>query len=163
MAFVAIVALDFGARRALNDLANRLLMLTHSNRPPHMIHALIMGALPMANVLGLAFLIGRRRGSRFLLGFEVFGATALALYVTAVSLYTEELVPPFLDFLEPLVVTLRDGTTLGTSGVLIVESAVALILLLPQVGFALAGGFLLRKLRMLSLTTAFPSSGRDAR
>ena len=80
MAFVAVAALDLGARRALNDLANRLLMLTHSNRLPHMIHALLMGALPMANVLVLALVIGhRRRGSRFLLGFEVFGATALVL------------------------------------------------------------------------------------
>jgi hypothetical protein len=114
-----------------------------------MIDALRLGALPMANVLVLALVLGhRRRGSRFFQGFEVFGATALALYVAAVSLFTEELVPPFLDLLMPLVVTLRNGTTLSTLGVLIVESTVAVILLLPQVAIALIGGFLFLNFRI---------------
>jgi hypothetical protein len=125
------------------------MVLTHSNRLPHLIYALLMGALPMANVLMLALVIGhRRQGSRFFLGFEVFGATALAFYVAAVSLYTEELVPPFADLLSPLVIAFRNGTTLSTLGVLIVESAAAVILLLPQVAIALIGGFLFRNFRI---------------
>ena len=50
---------------------------------------LILGALPMANVLAVGILIGQRRpGSRpFLLGFEAFGAMALALYVALASFF----------------------------------------------------------------------------
>jgi hypothetical protein len=44
---------------------------------------LVGGALPMATLLVVVLLIGyRRRSSRlFILGFESFGALALALYV----------------------------------------------------------------------------------
>ena len=149
MAFIAVAALELGARRALNDLGMRLYMLTHSFRPHHIIDALRLGALPMANVLVLALVIGhQRRGSRFFFGFEVFGATALALYVAAVSLFTEELVTPFFDLLIPLADAFRDGTTLSIVGVLVVESTAAVILLLPQVAIALIGGFLFRKFRI---------------
>src|SRR5207244_1304988 len=99
IAFVAVAALEFGAIRALHDFENRLILLTHSYHLPGMIFAWVHGALPMANVLVVALVIGhRRRGNRrFLWGFEVFGATALALYVAAASLYTEELVQPFIN------------------------------------------------------------------
>ena len=44
---------------------------------------LLVGALPMANVLMVGILIAeqRPRSRPFLLGFEVFGAIALALYI----------------------------------------------------------------------------------
>ena len=86
MVFVAIAALDFGAIRAVFDRNSRTSYL------------LGIGALPMANVLVVGLLIGhRRRGSRrFLLGFEAFGAMALAVYVTVASLFTEDLVIPYL-------------------------------------------------------------------
>ena len=45
--------------------------------------SLVVGALPMANVLVAGLLIARQRprSRPFLLGFEVFSAIALALYV----------------------------------------------------------------------------------
>ena len=71
IAFVAIAALNFGAMRALlgfNSVTARLLLV---------------GALPMVNVLVVGILIAQRQpGSRtFLLGFVALGAMALAFYV----------------------------------------------------------------------------------
>ena len=69
MVAVAIAALDFGAIRALLRFASLMGEL------------LILGTLPMANVLAVGLLIGQRRpGSRpFRLGFEAFGVMAVAL------------------------------------------------------------------------------------
>src|SRR5262245_55844944 len=71
MVAVAVAALNFGAMRALlgfNSVTGRLLLV---------------GALPMVNVLAVGILIAQRQpGSRtFLLGFGAFGAMALAFYV----------------------------------------------------------------------------------
>lgn len=87
MVAVAIAALDFTAIRALlgpytNSLEYQKTML------------LLLGALPMANVLAVGMLIGQRRpASRpFLLGFEAFGAMALALSIALASCFPEEVV-----------------------------------------------------------------------
>src|SRR4051794_35774045 len=111
MVFVTLAVLDLGAIRALSSLqfrANR----DGSLRLAQTIGALLLGALPMANVLMFGLVIGLpRRGRRpFLLGFETFGATALALYIAGVSLFTEELVRPFFDLvLKQLIEPLRNG------------------------------------------------------
>ena len=75
MVAVAIAALDFGAIRALLPRHEHVL---DDQRGVY----LSLGALPMANVLAVVFLVGRHRpGSRpFLLGFEAFGAMALTLF-----------------------------------------------------------------------------------
>ena len=82
MVVVAIVALDLVAIRAL--LGFRSLMG----------ELLILGALPMANVLAVGLLIGQRRpGNRpFLLGFVPFGAMSLALYVAMATSFPREIV-----------------------------------------------------------------------
>src|SRR3954454_2036881 len=69
MVAIAIAALDFAAIRAFLDIPDVFL--------------LVLGAVPMANVLAVGILIGQQRpGSRpFLLGFEAFGAMALVLFV----------------------------------------------------------------------------------
>jgi hypothetical protein len=71
---VAIAAINFAPIRALNDPGLGGVLV-------------VVGALPVANVLVVGMLIARKRpGSRpFLLGFEVFGALALALYLVAVT------------------------------------------------------------------------------
>jgi hypothetical protein len=76
MVAVAVVALDFGATRSLLESNSQAAA------------SLLLGALPMANVLVVSILVVRRLpGSRpFLLGFETFGATALAVYA-ALSVY----------------------------------------------------------------------------
>src|SRR3954447_665511 len=70
MVAVAIAALDFAAIRAFLNFPE--------------VGLLVLGALPMANVLAVGILVGQQRpGSRpFLLGFEAFGGMALAFFVT---------------------------------------------------------------------------------
>ena len=71
MVAVAFAALDFVAIRAFVD------------SPSPVSENLLFGALPMANVLAVGLLIARQRPESrpFLLGFEIFGATALASYI----------------------------------------------------------------------------------
>jgi hypothetical protein len=61
---IAIAALDFAAIRAFLDY------------PGPFGEELLLGALPMSNVMAVGILIGRWRpgSSSFLLGFEKFGA-----------------------------------------------------------------------------------------
>jgi hypothetical protein len=149
MIFVAIVALDLKAIRALSGVQFRA-YINSSRRFADMIGALILGALPMANVLAVSLLIGmRRRGSRpFLRGFETFGATALALYIAGASLFTEELVTPFFELVtQHLVVPLRNGPYITTDSLLIPCIVVIAILILPQLAFALTGGLLFHHFR----------------
>jgi len=84
MVFIALAALDFRAIRAMPEIG------------PPTSELLVLGALPMANVLALGLLIGQRRpGSRpFLLGFEAFGVMASALYVALVSFSPQTVVIP---------------------------------------------------------------------
>lgn len=73
MVAIAIAALDFAAIRAF--LVSGEVAL------------LVLGALPMANILAVGILIAKQRpGSRpFLLGFEAFGAMALATFIAFVT------------------------------------------------------------------------------
>jgi hypothetical protein len=68
---VALAAVHFWATRALFQPGVRG-------------YFLFFGALPMADVLLVAYLIARQhlRSRPFLLGFEVFGAIALTLYIS---------------------------------------------------------------------------------
>src|SRR4051812_42001478 len=88
MVAVAIVALDLGAIGAAFRSNSQVAGF------------LTLGALPMANVLAVGFLLGQRRpNSRsFLLGFETFGAVALVLYAAFVCLSPdlEGLLGPYL-------------------------------------------------------------------
>jgi hypothetical protein len=138
MVIVALAALEFGAIRAVTDYRG-------ATR-----NSLVVGALPMANFLAVGLLIGhRRRGSRrFLLGFELFGATALTLYIAMAILFTDELGQSYLELaIEPLRATIgRRGWT--TSRLLIAYFIVSLWACLPQLAFALIGGFLSRNFRI---------------
>jgi hypothetical protein len=138
MTFVAIAALNFGAIRALSN-----------NRTPlnnNAIDVLGLGALPMANVLVVGILIGQsRRGSRsFLLGFELFGAAALATHVAWANFFTEQSVMPFLHLvLSPLARTI--GQNRPVVHIPIFYTVAAVMLGLPQAAFALIGESLSRK------------------
>jgi hypothetical protein len=136
MAFVALVALNSGAIRAAFGFE------------PYVAQALILGALPMANVLAVGILIGQRRpGNRpFLLGFEAFGAIALTLSV-AVACFFPDAVTLCLMVIEAIL----EGT-IGRHHPFIftpIEGFVAVVMLgLPQVAFALFGGSLSRRFRI---------------
>jgi hypothetical protein len=154
MVGVAIAALDFAAIRAMYGfLTGELLML---------------GALPMANVLVVGKLASKRRSGSlpFLLGFEIFGAAALAIYVTWAILTDESTFAGSsygiaLNYcgtllFDPVVRTFgRDRP--------VVASAIRLFLLvvllcLPQLTFAIIGGFLSRRFKVTRRECA---DGRD--
>ena len=110
----------------------------------------VAGCLPMANVLVVGLLIGHRhRGNRqFLLGFEAFGATALAVYLALAIRFPEELL---LDsYLELAAAPCRTviGYFLRAGDIPISVVVWAVMLVLPQVTFALIGGFLFRKFKL---------------
>jgi hypothetical protein len=158
MVFVAIAALNLGAIRAWSDImstGNKML----SRGPKHqadfdrilntLLRAdlLVTGALPMGNILAVGLMIHRRRRNRpFLSGFEAFGATALALYIAGVSCSTNEELRPYLDLVHgPLRKSF--GPSITTAYTLTVYSIFVMILVPPQMAFALIGGFLFRRFR----------------
>jgi hypothetical protein len=154
MVAVAIAGLNFGAIRAM--LAPGMGLRGAS---------LVVGALPMANVLVAGLLVARQRPKSrpFLLRFEAFGAIALALYVVLVasSLHREVVMPYVQRVLDPINQRMATSTPL----VLIpVRFSVGVVLLvMPQMAFALIGGFVSRKfssaIRMTEL--AIPAKAHD--
>jgi small basic protein len=97
MVAVAIAALDFGAIRAHLD-------------PQSDTAGLVFGALPMANVLLVGLLTApyRPRSRSYLLGFEAFGAIALALYIFLLSTDRgqEWSISSYIDFVTIIVINL---------------------------------------------------------
>lgn len=137
MLAIAIAALDLEATRGGLE----------SNS--HAGEILVLGALPMVNVLAVGLLIGyRRRGSRpFFLGFEAFGAMALVLYVVLASCFRAEVVNPYLVlFFDPIVRII--GQDRPIIYIPIAYSTCVVTLGLPQVAFALMGGFLSHRFRI---------------
>jgi hypothetical protein len=103
----------------------------------------------MANVLAVGMLIGQwRPASRsFLLGFESFGALALALFIALACCLTREVVIPFLgQLLAPIKMLIgRDRPVV----LIPVGGFLALVILgVPQVAFALIGGFFSRRFKI---------------
>src|SRR5262245_2481835 len=94
MVAVAIAGLNFGVIRAM--LAPGMGVRGD---------LLVVGALPMANVLVAGLLIARQRprSRPFLQGFEAFGTMALALYVVlAISVHREVVLPYVQPVLDPI-------------------------------------------------------------
>jgi uncharacterized membrane protein YeiB len=135
MAFVALAAFDLAAIRTLGDYRSERGDL------------LLVGALPMANVLAVGMLTGLQdlRGRRFLLGFEAFGAMALAFYLLMAIFFSRVPYRYVLPLVDHLMRALGDyGTLVCVSAIC---SAAAAMLVLPQVAFGLIGGLLLRRFR----------------
>jgi hypothetical protein len=134
MGFVAVVALDLFAIRALSSEGKIGILV-------------VLGALPMANVLAVSALVRHRRpGSRsFLVGFEIFGMMALVFYVALVSYFSNQVVR---TYLEPLDTPIEGSIGRHRPYLLIpIGLTVSVVMLvLPQVAFALLGGFLFRRL-----------------
>jgi hypothetical protein len=143
MAFIALVAVNLGAIRSSSGLRGDTRSLLHT------------GSLPMANVLVAGFLVGHRYpGSRrFLLGFEAFGGAALAFSVAAAVLFPAELCVYYLHFVEKMLFNAYGSrmmpSTAPTLFALGVFAIAAVMLVLPQLAFAVLGGFLSRKLSII--------------
>ena len=139
MVAVAITALDFTAIRAV------------LSGPSPWGEELLIGALPMLNVLAVGLLIGQQRpGSLpFLLGFELLGAIALASYVALARLFPGPRGPVYSYvsiLLDPIVANI--GRERPFVFIPIASSVVVVMLGLPQLAFALIGGFLSRRYKI---------------
>jgi hypothetical protein len=137
MAIIALAALNLGAIRAALDESGGLDL------------QLCIVVLPTANVLAMGLLIGHRHreSRRFLLGFEVFGAAALA-YLIVANLSGKDWVWSYLTLAsEPLraAIAPTGGGKWSTLRLLAARSFLSLWATLPQLAFALIGGFLSRK------------------
>jgi hypothetical protein len=138
MFFVALVALDFTALRAVLD---------HDAAE---INLLGIGALPMANVLAVGLLVGyRSRDSRgFLLGFELVGAVALAAYIAGATMLARVLIFRYLHLAtDPYIRTFVSQLPATTFHNVILCSIGVVMFGLPQLAFALIGGLLSRNYR----------------
>jgi hypothetical protein len=139
MVLVALVALDLGAIRALLGTEVGTFLL--------------LGGLPMANVLVVGLLIGQRRpGSRpFLLGFEACGVLALVSYINLTCSLPDSSYEPIGSYLTPWL-ELMDKLIGRNQPFLFVPIAcfgVVIMLGLPQLAFALLGGLLSRQYRLI--------------
>jgi hypothetical protein len=137
MVAIAIIALDFGATRSLlefNSLAA---------------DSLLLGALPMANVLVVSILVGRwLPGSRpFLLGFETFGAMALAVYAALSVYHDAAAVTAYLELYKGSWETIIND--LPPSDVTLVRLFLLVVIhIWPQMAFALIGGGLSHRFKI---------------
>ena len=139
MVAIAIAALDFAAIRAFFVSGEVAL--------------LVLGALPMANILAVGILIAQQRpGSRpFLLGFEAFGAMALALFVAVVvaSLFLDNY-RLITSYLTPVILSIEKSIGPNRPFVFIPIGLFAMVVMLgwPQLVFALIGGSLSRRFKI---------------
>jgi hypothetical protein len=110
----------------------------------------LLGALPMSNVLAFGLLIGRRRreSSPFLLGFEIFGALAVASSV-AVSILFPGRNGAIFSYVSLLLSPIEAVISRDQPFVFIPTacSLAVLMLGLPQVAVAVTGGYLFRWLK----------------
>jgi hypothetical protein len=148
MAFVAVAALDFATIRSL--LIRTLFV---PNGGSLSLQILGFGTLPIANVLAVGLLIAYRHSARrqYLLGFEVYGALAMVFFAADVlvvhiggwKLFGDDWVIRYLNLLlEPLSQFRMQGAYLTTPHIVLLLSVVAVWLSLPQLIFALIGGWL---------------------
>jgi hypothetical protein len=134
MAAVAIVALELAAIRSIDPLTPRSSVLG-------------FGTLSMANALGLGLLMGRlRRGSEeFLSGFEAFGVMALLAYTVVAIKFPYQVIKYIHYGTRPYEEAVA-GSPFVTLHHVIAYAIGTAMLFLPQVAFALLGGFLSRTL-----------------
>jgi hypothetical protein len=139
MVGVAIAAINFGVMREV--------VRSRSARDIGM----LLGSLPMVNVLIVGVLITRRRpGWRsFLLGFEVFGAMSVVLYMTLAYHFEIEIertyLKPLIDLLQKTI-----GQDRPNAFISVLYVGVMFMVGLPQLAFALIGGFVSRRLGITS-------------
>jgi hypothetical protein len=134
MVFVAVAAINFAAVR---------LELAHYTELGEM---LVLGAMPMASVLAVGLLFGLGRPDRrpFVFGFTLFGAMALVFSVILTVFFREATVVACVTlFLEPLWRII--GPDRSVVWIPVAYSIGVGVLTLPQVAFALLGGFLSRR------------------
>jgi hypothetical protein len=134
MVAVAIAGIDFGVIRA---------MLGSLTDPTGFL--LVVGGLPMVNVLVVGLLIAQQRPSSrpFLLGFEAFGAMGLAVYIFLATFFPG-FGGPIMSYLD-LMIDPWSHLAGPDPSLVFVAIAWSLAIVMvggPQLVFALIGGFL---------------------
>jgi hypothetical protein len=143
MAAVALVAIDCMTLRMVELDPNPLTLA---------ITLLVLGCLPMANVLavGLAILIRRGRANApFWLGFAIAGGIVFVVNVVLTIAIPDRL-NKLLELTEPIVKFVGRRTGLESSPLwelILIAGYVPALWLMPQVLIAFAGGWLSRRLR----------------
>jgi hypothetical protein len=139
MVAIAIAALDFAVMRACFDIPE--------------VSLLVLGALPMANVLAVGMVIGQKRPESrpFLLGFEAFGVMALVLFVAVAvaSLFLDNY-RLITSYLTPVIGSIEKSIGPNRPFVFIPIGLFAMVVMLgwPQLVFALIGGSLSRRFKI---------------
>jgi hypothetical protein len=138
MAFIAVVALELWAMRAIVRFNSRDMNLAW------LVQIVGVACQGVLTVLAIGLLVGYRwRAIRpFLVGFEAFGIAALALFIAGMVSYSQVLLPHFQNAVRPLVGYLSDGPYISTSKVWLAYCVVEGTITLPLVAFAAIGGFL---------------------
>lgn len=139
LAIVAIAALNFAAIRPF--FSESVPPITYPNA------VLILGILPMANVLAVGVLVCHRRPEchSFVWGLEAFGAAAMAAFFVWASFHAEGSLMSYLNFLFlPLRQIGRSWPSIYSIPFCDYVLA-AFVLGLPQLAFALIGGLLFHK------------------
>lgn len=142
MIVVAIAAIDSQAIRILLGSQDETIVL------------LLLGTVPMLNVLAIGRLLLRRPGTRrvragpFLVGFEAFGGAAMILLILAsVHPVARKVIIDWLELaLSPI------GRARGLSQpitIVVIIGVIIGLLLLPQLLFAVLGGVLSRRYRVV--------------
>lgn len=137
MAFVAFAALYFGGLRTFDEFVSPV---------PQ---AFLLGTLPMAIIVATAVVIGQLRPgtSPFLRGFEAFGAMALVAYAALILSSGPAALHHYFALLdEPWDKTIGGAASFLSD--LISPFVLVIILGLPQLAFALIGGFLSKRYRI---------------
>jgi hypothetical protein len=137
MAIIALAAINLAVLRAAQDHYNQTIEL------------LLAGALPMVDVLTIGILAGYKRHDRrsFLLGFLLFGGLAASFYFFLVLRFSEEVVLPYVQFfLKPVWEMFREKPT---PAFLLIAYPMGIVLLVwPQLAFALLGGYVSRRYKV---------------
>jgi hypothetical protein len=140
MVAVAIAALDLAALRTMFGSRTS--------------ETLLLGALPMANILAVGILVGQQRpGSRpFLLGFEAFGAMAVALFVALVIFLPYDAYDPIRSSLALWIEPMEKVIGWDRPFLFVPIACFGIVVMLgwPQVAFALLGGLLSRRFKITS-------------
>ena len=138
MLLIALIAFDIGSARVVLNAGSQFLFL------------LSIVSLPMVNILAIGMLLASLRPrSRFIMGFEAFGALGLALFVIA-AFRAEGLVPLYLSPAISLDIA-ANGPPPSVEQTWLSYRLVAGFCLLslwatwPQLAFAIMGGFFARK------------------
>ncbi|QDV34492.1 hypothetical protein [Tautonia plasticadhaerens] len=150
MILVLLVALNFGAYR------------TRGAAIDPTSYALLLGVLPMVQVLGVGYLVGRGSpGSRlFLRGFLAGGLAAMALYVALAAVAGGTLIVPLIQSAFTELLVLSPAPLAGWAFPFAFDAFASLVVLLPQLVPALLGGYWTLLVGLPDLDWEFEPSSR---